>query len=97
MPGHEVKTFQRKYHHYFGDVHCLPRYQLLDISLSKVNVSSGPVSSHFPGMVNFRLGDFVLSFAGIRNWAEIYRYVMILARFEVGINMAMCYLTRKYF
>lgn len=51
----------------------------------------------FPGMVNFGLGHFVLSFAGIRNWAEIYRYVMILARFEVGINMAMCYLTRKYF
>lgn len=47
-------------------------------------------------MVNFRLGDFALFFfAGIRDWSEIYRYVMILAHFEVGINMPMCYLTMK--
>lgn len=34
-------------------------------------------------------------FAGVRDWSEIYRYVMILAHFEVSINMALCYFTMK--
>lgn len=45
-------------------------------------------------MVNLRLGGFVL-FSGIRDWSEIYRYVMILARFEVGINTALRSVTMK--
>lgn len=60
-------------------------------SLSKVNVNSGTLLHVFQQWQT--LGWVTLFFAGVRNWSEIYRYVMILARFEVGINMPICYLS----
>lgn len=91
--GLELMEKEEQFHYCFGDM-----LSLLSINgeflYSKLMSSQVPLFHVFQQQLT--LGWVILFFfAGIRNWSEIYRYVMILAHFEVGINMPICYLTMK--
>jgi len=79
---------EEQFHYCFGDMLSL-------LSVTGEFLYLKLMSSHVPLFHVFQQWltsgwVILIFFEGIRNWSEIYRYVMILARFEVGISMPIC-------